>query len=444
MKSAHHKQFLTLVAMVGLAARVHAADFFVHDGDRVVFLGDSITEQRLYTTYIEAYALTRHPQWQLSFRNVGWGGDTAWLRQRSHPDESQLFAADEAVQQAMVEDAVGRGLRRDVLALKPTAVTVDFGMNDHSYQAFREDIFRAYIRSQKEIVKVLTANGARVALLTPQPIEDKRPDPDQDVRNQSLRKFSTGLKDVAANAGVTFGDQFDPYMAILLRERASNVKTLNTFVGGGDAVHPGPIGQTIMAWAILKALGAPALVSRAEINSATKAVVAVEACKIQNLKVADGIISFDRLDDALPMPIDPAAEPVLKLAPILDELNRYELQISGLAPGNYELSIDGESVGKTTAEQLGKGWNLATAVGPITKQVQELLKLVVEKNNLYFNRWRSVQLFSFPGWAQSPEAESKRSAELARLDEKIAESEAQIEKARKPRSHQFELKPVAQ
>ena len=426
---------------MGLAARLLAADFFIHDGDRVVFLGDSITEQRLYTTYIEAYALTRHPQWQLSFRNVGWGGDTAWLRQRSHPDEGQLFAADDAVQQAMVDDAVGRGLRRDVLPLKPTAVTVDFGMNDHSYQAFREDIFRAYVRSQKEIAKVLTANGVRVALLTPQPIEDKRPDPDQDVRNQSLRKFSDGLKGVAANAGVTFGDQYDPYMAIMLRERAANPKA---FIGGGDAVHPGPIGHTIMAWAILKELGATALVSRAEINSVTKAVVSAEACKVQNLKVADGVISFDRLDDALPLPIDPAAEPVLKLAPILDELNRYELGVTGLASGAYDLSIDGEVVGKATAEQLAKGWNLATQAGPVTKQSQELLKLVVQKNNLYFNRWRNVQLFSFPAWAQSPEAESQRTAELARIDQKIAESEAQIEKIRKPQLRHFELKPAAQ
>ncbi len=439
MKATHHKSFFTILAAVGLATRILAADFFIHEGDRVVFLGDSITEQRLYTTYIEAYALTRHPQWQFTFRNVGWGGDTAWLRQRAHPDEGQLFAADEAVQQAMVEDAVGRGLRRDVLPLKPTAVTVDFGMNDHSYKAFREDIFRAYVRSQTEIVKVLKANGARVALLTPQPVEDKRADPDHDVRNQSLRKFSDGLKDVATKGGVTYGDQFAPYMAILLRERAGNPKT---FIGGGDAVHPGPIGQMIMAWAILKELGASALVSKAEISSTTKAVVATEACKVQNLKVADGTISFDRLDDALPMPIEPAAEPVLKLAPILDDLNRYELRITGLAPGNYELSIDGEAVGKATAEQLGLGWNLATQAGPITKQAQELLKLVVQKNNLYFNRWRSVQLYAFPGWAQSPEAENSRSAELARMDQKIGESEAQIEKARKPQTHHFELKPT--
>ncbi|MCC6821965.1 MAG: SGNH/GDSL hydrolase family protein [Verrucomicrobia subdivision 3 bacterium] len=464
MKSPNAKLFLTFLATVGLAARVLAADFFIHDGDRVVFLGDSITEQRLYTTYIEAYALTRYPQWQLTFRNVGWGGDTAWLRQRAHPDEKQLFAAEPAAQQAMVEEAVGRGLSRDVLPLKPTAVTIDFGMNDHAYQPFREDIFRAYVRSQTEIAKVLKANGVRVALLTPQPIEDKRPDPDQDVRNQSLRKFSDGLKEVATQAGTTFGDQFDPYMAIMLRARAEDPKA---FIGGGDAVHPGAMGHTIMAWAILKALGAPALVSRAEINGATKLVVAA-ACKIQNLKVVNGVISFVRLDDALPMPIDPAcappktnsapegfdgslsmpidptANPVLKLAPIFDDLNRYELQITDLAPGSYELSIDGESVGKVTAEQLGKGWNLAASAGPITRQSQELLKLVFQKNNLYFNRWRNVQLYSFPAWAQSPDNETRRTAELARLDQKIVENEAEIEKLRKPQAHQFELKPVAQ
>src|SRR5712691_7546901 len=221
MKPLRARSHVFLATLFSLVTCGLAGDFFIKDGDRVVFLGDSITEQRLYTTYIEAYVLTRYPKWKLTFRNVGWGGDTSWLRQRAHPDEKQLFAADEAAQQKMVEDSVGKGLKRDVLPLKPTLVTVKFGMNDHSYQPFREDIFQAYVRSQTELAKVLEANGARVAFLTPQPIEDKRPDPDKDARNQSLRRFSDGLKDVAAKSGATFVDQFDPYMAILVRERAA-------------------------------------------------------------------------------------------------------------------------------------------------------------------------------------------------------------------------------
>ena len=34
----------------------------------MVFLGDSITEQRMYTAYIEAYVLTRFPDWKVRFR----------------------------------------------------------------------------------------------------------------------------------------------------------------------------------------------------------------------------------------------------------------------------------------------------------------------------------------------------------------------------------------
>src|SRR6185503_8184562 len=163
MKPASNKLTHILFFILAQGISAFAGEYQIRDGDRVVFLGDSITEQRLYTTYIEAYALTRHPTWKLSFRNVGWGGDTSWLRQRAHPDEKQLFAADEATQQKMVEDSVGKGLGRDVLPLKPTLVTVKFGMNDHSYQPFREDIFRAYVRSQTQIAKVLTEHGARVA-----------------------------------------------------------------------------------------------------------------------------------------------------------------------------------------------------------------------------------------------------------------------------------------
>src|SRR3954468_5113134 len=267
-----------------------AADFLIHDGDRVVFLGDSITEQRLYTTYIEGYALSRHPDWKLSFRNVGWGGDTSWLRQRFHPDETKLFAASPDAQQKMVEDSVKRGLERDVLPLHPTFVTVKFCITDHSYQAFRPDIFSAYTRSQTEIAKILTAHDARVAFLTPQPIEEHRPDPDADIRNQSLRKFSDGFKEVAKKTHTTLVDQFDPYMKIMVAERAKDPKA---FIGGGDAVHPGPKGHTIMAWAVLKGLGATPLVSRADITATGNGSSRTENCQISNLNAGkDRRVSF--------------------------------------------------------------------------------------------------------------------------------------------------------
>lgn len=425
-------------AFAAFSQTTQAGDFLIHDGDRVVFLGDSITEQRLYTTYIEGYALSRHPEWKLWFRNVGWGGDTSWLRQRAHPDEAKLFAAEPDAQQKMIDDAVANGLGRDVLPLKPTFVTIKFGMNDFSYQAFRPDIFAAYTRSQTRLAKSLTAAGARVAFLTPQPIEDKRPDPDQDIRNQSLRKFSDGLKEVAAKTQTAFVDQFDPYMKVMMDERAKDPKA---FVGAGDAVHPGPKGHTIMAWAVLKGLGATPLVSRAEIDASSKKAT-TENCKVDHLEASTSNVSFDRLDNALPMPIDKRAEGALALAPILDDLSRLELKVTGLPEGTYSVSIDGNTAGSVKSSDLANGWNFSNAPGPISAQTADLLALIFQKNDLYFTRWRNVQLFAPPAWAKTANIEPQREAEVKRLDDQIAELEGRIDTARKPKSHHFEIKPA--
>ena len=49
-------------------------------GDSIVFLGDSITHQCLYTQYVEDYFYTRFPEMRLKFHNSGVGGAKAWGR----------------------------------------------------------------------------------------------------------------------------------------------------------------------------------------------------------------------------------------------------------------------------------------------------------------------------------------------------------------------------
>lgn len=401
-------------AITALTPRPASAEFAIRDGDRVVLLGDSITEQRLYTTYLETYTLSRFPQWNLTFRNIGWGGDTA-------------------------PGGLNRA-KRDMLPLKPTFVTIDFGMNDHGYKAFQEDIFKNYIDHQTQLVTLLKEQGARVALVTPQPIEERRPDPDKDVRNLSLRKMSDGLRDVATKQGALFVDQFDPYMAVMVKARQSDPAA---FVGGGDAVHPGPVGHTIMAWAILKGLGATAAVSSAELDGAAGKITAATACKITDLKVADGVVRFTRKDMTLPLPVDPGAEAVTKLIPLLQDLSRYELKVTGLKAPKYQLLIDDQPSATFTAQELAQGCNLTLTAGPITAQARQLLALVVEKNNAFFDRWRNVQLYSPPDWAKSPAFEAGREQQLAKLDAAIAQTEVKINAARQTQPHAFVLKPAA-
>src|SRR5438270_8331609 len=104
----------SLLLASACAANAQGA-FGLRDGDRVVFYGDSITDQRLYTNYVETYAVTRFPNLRVSFVHSGWGGDR-------------------------VTGGGGGGieerLRRDVLAYRPTVMTIMLGMNDASYKAF--------------------------------------------------------------------------------------------------------------------------------------------------------------------------------------------------------------------------------------------------------------------------------------------------------------------
>src|SRR5205809_139311 len=62
---------------VPLSAGEPGDKFFFKKGDRIVFLGDSITAQSQYSAYIELYLTTRFPDWKMTFLNAGIGGDTA-------------------------------------------------------------------------------------------------------------------------------------------------------------------------------------------------------------------------------------------------------------------------------------------------------------------------------------------------------------------------------
>src|SRR6476469_5559483 len=108
--------------------------FYLKDGDRVVFYGDSITDQRLYTTYTETYVVTRFPKKNISFVHSGWGGDRV-SGGGGGPVDVRLW--------------------RDVLAYNPTVVTIMLGMNDGRYRPFDQQIFDDYANGYKHIIQVL-------------------------------------------------------------------------------------------------------------------------------------------------------------------------------------------------------------------------------------------------------------------------------------------------
>lgn len=390
------------------AAETPATPFFFQDGDRVAMMGDSITEQYLYSSYVELWTLTRFPAWNITFRNVGIGGDRS-------PGGNARFA-------------------RDVVPLQPTAMTVDFGMNDGGYAGFIEAAFRTYTNGLQGIADQARSNQIRVAWVTPQPVEKNEDGPAIEGYAATLEKFSEGVKAVAeANHGL-FVDQFHPYLQVMDKARASDPKRR---IMGGDRVHPGPPGQALMAASILQGMHFPPLVSAAEIDAAQMKVVRAAQCKITDLETGtDGVLRFQRQDAALPFFPEGAAS-ILSWASILQDLNRYELKVTGLKPGAYEIRLGGQKVAVSTDEGLAQGTNLANAVlasGPVAAQVKAVVAAVEAKNRYFHEQiFRGVLLAgsSIPDFVENKKeieaqinaargaAVAKRLAALPTYDEAI-------------------------
>jgi lysophospholipase L1-like esterase len=430
------KAAVALVALVALwAVPARAADkadkFFFKDGDVVVMIGDSITEQSLYSSYVEMWTTTRFPAWKLTFRNTGIGGDTS---------------------------GGGNGrFKRDVLRYNPTAMTVDFGMNDGGYQPFNEGRFKAYYNGLQGMADQARAAKIRVAWITPQPLDTGDPGKTEpNAYNKTLEAFSEqGVKEVAQKNEGVYVDQFHPYLAVLNKARGEMDKYNR--ITGGDAVHPGPPGQSLMAASILKGLHLPKLVASVEIVAGGRGEPGVmKNCKVSEVTVKDGGVSFQQLDQALPF-FPPEAASILKWAPILEELNDYHLKVTGLKDGKYDVRLGGKVVNTYTADELAKGVNLAQSVllqnpkdaNPVLAQVVAV-KAAIEKKNLYFHDriFRGVVLagVQLPDWLgvklTPQEVEQKRQTAYEERMAKMPEYDDAIRKALEMKPHTVEVVPV--
>jgi hypothetical protein len=150
-----------------------------------------------------------------------------------------------------------------------------------------------------------------------------------------------------------------------------------------------------MAEALLKAWGAPAVVSEVEIDAAAGTATQSAGAEVTAVQTKAKGVTWTQTDAALPMPVD-WNDPLIKLATgssdFVDALDREPLRVKGLAPGTYALSIDGLAVGSFSAEQLSGGINLATLQTPMLTQALDVAKLTVNHNNVHFARWRTLQV----------------------------------------------------
>jgi lysophospholipase L1-like esterase len=409
---------LLCILLLACVAPVSAqGDFALKQGDRVVFYGDSITDQRLYTVFTETYVVTRFPRLNVSFVHSGWGGDRV-TGGGGGPIDLRL--------------------KRDVIAYRPTVMTIMLGMNDGSYRAFDEGIYNTYTTGYEHILQTVRAAlpSLRLTLIQPSPFDDTTRKPGWDPGyNSVLVRYGEAVKEMAHKDGQTVADLNTPVVAMLVKANESDAAQAQKIIP--DRVHPGPGGHLIMAGALLHAWNAPAIVASVEINAPGR-VVSVFNTSVRDLTVASNV-TWTQIDNALPMPIN-MADPIVALAvhssDFVETLDQEPLKVTGLTAAKYALKIDGQEVGTFTPDQLAAGVNLALLPTPMAKQAAEVHQLTMEHNNIHFMRWRQVEV---P--LQGRPLPHIHNA-LSGLDALEADVVAAQRAAALPKPHHYELTPA--
>jgi lysophospholipase L1-like esterase len=399
---------LLALALVGTTAP--AADFFFQPKDRIVFLGDSITEQYQYSTYIELYLTTRFPQGEMLFLNAGIGGDTA-------NGGANRFDAH-------------------VLSDKPTKVTINFGMNDAGYGAFNPETNKVYVAKTEAMLAAAKKAGVKVALLSPNAV-DRRVQQNFIRYVETQKQFYAPLKAVAAKFEFPFVDQYAITRAAVESMEKDDPKAEKA-KPYYDGFHTSPPGGLLMAHAILTGMNAPKEVSTADIGLEGTSIESSN-CKIMDIEATKTGMTFTRLDKALPMPVQKDWVSMLPYTGQLNDLNYYGLKVRSLPAGDYDVKIDGVVVASHTAADLAKGVNLGlTMTGPVYDQGQKVMQKIQEKNNVVRDRFRNVTMVNLPDWLGA-EGQERKQAERAKRLAKIESLQAEVYKLAQPVPHKFEV-----
>jgi lysophospholipase L1-like esterase len=414
MRNWFHLLALTAALIAARGGTAQPA-FGLHDGDRVVFFGDSITDRRLYTTFTETYVVTRFPRMNVTMTHSGWGGDRV-TGGGGGPMDVRLW--------------------RDVLPYNPTVVTIMLGMNDGNYRAFDQVAFDKFSTGFKYIVDTLKKQdpGVRITAILPSPYDDVTRAPlFEGGYNAVLLRFSDYLKQLAADQKIGTADLNTSVVAALGKAYAADAPNAAKLIP--DRVHPGAAGHLLMAEALLKAWNAPALVSEVEIDAKRKEAVVQRNSHVTDVAATAGV-SWTQLDEALPMPVnmsDPLVALAIHSSDFVESLNRQPLRVRGLAAGRYTLKIDGEAVGTFPAELLAQGINLAELTTPMMRQAAEVHSLTLRRNNIHATRWRQVQV----------PMEKDQTPHLARALEALDDLEADVIREQRaaamPKARRFEL-----
>ena len=392
------RAFLLSFSLLAFLPPAHAEDpaFFLHDGDTVVFYGDSITDQQSYGRDIETYVLTRYPAWHVKFINSGWNSDEV-TGGKGGPIQTRL--------------------KRDVAAYHPTVVTILLGMNDGRYTRYQSANYDAYTAGMTYIVNKLAQQlpGVRLTLLSPTFYDEDAPGSRHfPGYNKVLLKFRDFVKTLGGKQNIPAVDLNAPLAEATQTGRRKNRR----FTLVPDGIHPNEAGQAVIAAAVLRAWHASAVPTQIALDPAAPVTVAAP----------------------LPWPLPEKAAPAFAVSPLPGMLNVFRATASNLTADRYDFLVDGKPVGTFTAQALAAGVDLSRLPDLPQNAQAEMVRGWVQYR---LDTWRTL-------WNSGPRAIAHKTdapsdaevAALTALDRWLDERREQARLAAQPQTHTYALRPA--
>ncbi|MGB9618974.1 MAG: SGNH/GDSL hydrolase family protein, partial [Armatimonadota bacterium] len=304
-------RLIGMAVACGLSVLLPAADVSpaapvkpFQSGDRVAFVGDSITHWGAYAYMVAAFYQTRFPERKIYWGYFGRSGSTAafWSREPGlddpHPEWPNL---------------------RKLLAFRPTVVTVMLGMNDSGYDdvwllpdekkvARIAQLKAAYEKNMDSLIARLKDAGVkRIILIIPTPYDEVHI---TDPKWKPLSGKNRFIKDVigaylvrkSKELGEPVIDFFTPMLRVNQIEQKIDPKF--SVIDLGDRIHPGRVGHFIMGYMFLKAQRLEGKVSEIAISASRSRVLSHSNCEITGLRVCDGVarVVWRCRSNSLPFP----------------------------------------------------------------------------------------------------------------------------------------------
>jgi lysophospholipase L1-like esterase len=211
-----------------------AAEFENLTNQKVVFLGDSITQAGGYVSFADYYLQKHQPALHAEVYGLGLSSETvSGLSEPNH--------AGGAFPRPCLFERLGRLLER----MKPDVVFACYGMNDGIYLPLEESRFAAFKKGVHQMIDQCRIAGVKHFYLITPPIYDSKavaPNFNYDTVLTAYAAWEMTLK--------------EPGLVVIdLHTVMRQARETRTEVFSKDSVHPGDEGHWLMAKTVLTNLG---------------------------------------------------------------------------------------------------------------------------------------------------------------------------------------------